>query len=138
MIDQLAITYHAVTVTEMTGGAIKTLLEDVADNRFNPDLYYQQGGDMVRAGGLGYRCAPLAAMGARISELRLKGKPLEADKRYKVAGWASVAEGVRGEPIWDVVETWLRDRKVVAPRVPSRPTLLGVQGNPGIDAGAQP
>ena len=132
MMDQLAITYPAVTVTEMSGATIKTILEDVADNLFNPDPYYQQGGDMVRVGGLEYTCTPLAAAGARISGMRLKGQAIEADKTYRVAGWASVNEGVKGEPIWDVVETWLRDQKTIQPRRLNRPTLVGVQGNAGL------
>jgi sulfur-oxidizing protein SoxB len=136
LMNQLAITYPQTTVNEMTGAAIKDVLEDVADNLFNPDPYYQQGGDMVRVGGLEYRCAPLAAAGARISSMRLRGRPLEADRLYKVGGWAPVAEGVRGEPIWDVVEAWLRGRPAVGRRRPSQPGLLGVDGNPGLDAAA--
>jgi len=134
MMDQLAITYPATTVTEMSGATIKTILEDVADNLFNPDPYYQQGGDMVRVGGLEYSCTPNAKAGARISDLRLKGRAVEADKTYRVAGWASVNEGVTGEPIWDVVETWLRDQKTIQARRLNRPALVGVQGNPGLDA----
>jgi len=133
MMDQLAITYPAATVTEMTGETIKTILEDVADNLFNPDPYYQQGGDMVRTGGLSYTCTPTAKAGARISDMRLKGAPIAADKTYRVGGWASVNEGVTGEPIWDVVETWLRDQKVVKERALNRPALAGVQGNAGLE-----
>jgi sulfur-oxidizing protein SoxB len=134
MMDQLAITYPFATVTEMSGATIKTILEDVADNLFNPDPYYQQGGDMVRVGGLEYTCAPGAAAGARISGLRLRGTPLEADRLYKVGGWAPVAEGARGEPIWEVVETWLRSQRTAQVRRPYRPALLGVEGNPGLGA----
>ena len=136
MMDQLAITYPTTTVTEMSGETIKVILEDVCDNLFNPDPYYQQGGDMVRVGGLEYTCTPGEKAGARISAMRLNGKPIEAAKTYKVAGWAPVAEGAKGEPIWDVVETYLRDRKVVAPRRLNRPTLVGVDGNPGLGAPA--
>ena len=132
MMDQLAITYPATTVTEMSGQTIKTILEDVADNLFNPDPYYQQGGDMVRVGGLDYTCAPNAKAGARISAMRLKGKAIEADTIYRVAGWASVNEGAKGEPIWEVVETWLRDQKTIKPRQLNRPVLVGVQGNAGL------
>jgi sulfur-oxidizing protein SoxB len=71
-------------------------------------------------------------MGQRISDLRLAGLPLEADKRYRVAGWAPVAEGATGEPVWDVVERWLRERKVVSPLQPNLPKLVGTAGNPGI------
>ena len=132
MMDQLAITYPHTTLTEMSGATIKTILEDVADNLFNPDPYYQQGGDMVRVGGLEYTCTPAAKAGSRISAMRLGGKLLDADKTYKVGGWAPVAEGAKGEPIWDVVEAYLRDRKVIAPPRLNQPALVGVAGDPGI------
>ena len=136
MMDQLAITYPATNVTEMSGETIKTILEDVADNLFNPDPYYQQGGDMVRVGGLEYTCTPKAKAGARISDMSLNGKAIEAGKTYRVAGWASVTEGATGAPIWDVVETWLRDQKTIKPRALNRPKLIGVQGNAGLDLSA--
>ena len=123
LMDQLAITYPTSTLTEMSGQTLKTVLEDVADNLFNPDPYYQQGGDMVRVGGLRYRCTPGARIGERITEMRLNGRPIEADRIYRVAGWAPVAEGATGEPIWDVVETWLRAHQRVAPRQPLQPSL---------------
>ena len=137
MMDQLAITYPYTTVTPMTGTMIKTILEDVADNLFNPDPYYQQGGDMVRVGGLVYTLTPAAAMGSRISDMRLAGKPLEADKTYKVAGWAPVAEEAKrsgAKPIWDLVESWLAARPGgrVTPRRINSPRLVGVEGNPGL------
>ena len=132
MMDQLAITYPQTTLTEMSGETIKTILEDVADNLFNPDPYYQQGGDMVRVGGLEYTCAPNQKAGSRISDMRLKGKPIEADKLYKVGGWAPVAEGAKGQPIWDVVEAYLRDQKVVKPRQLNAPKLVDMAGNPGL------
>ncbi|MES3014175.1 MAG: thiosulfohydrolase SoxB [Pseudomonadota bacterium] len=132
MMDQLAITYPASTLTNLSGATLKTILEDVADNLFNPDPYYQQGGDMVRVGGLEYTCSPNEKAGARISNLRLKGVAVAADKTYKVAGWAPVAEGATGEPIWNVVETWLRDQKVVKSKRPTQPALVGMQGNPGL------
>ena len=132
LLDQTAITYPAVTLNELTGTQIKAVLEDVCDNLFNPDPYLQQGGDMVRVGGLTYACKPVAKIGARISDLRLAGKPLSADKTYKVAGWASVTEGVSGEPVWDVVARHLRDKKTVRPVKLNRPRLIGVRGNPGI------
>ena len=141
LMDMTAITYPYTTLTEMTGATIKTILEDVADNLFNPDPYYQQGGDMVRVGGLQYRCNPTAAMGGRIDEMRLNGKPIEADRTYKVAGWAPVSEEAAktgGKPIWDVVEPWLKAKgtggklaKVPAPQL-NTPALVGMQGNPGI------
>jgi S-sulfosulfanyl-L-cysteine sulfohydrolase len=137
MMDQLAITYPHTTLNTMTGSAIKAVLEDVADNLFNPDPYYQQGGDMVRVGGLQYSIAPTAAMGSRISDMRLGGLPVEADKNYKVAGWAPVAEEARtagSKPVWDVVESWLKQQSGghVAARRINTPTLLGVDGNQGL------
>ncbi|MDB5824312.1 MAG: soxB [Herminiimonas sp.] len=132
LMDQTATTYSTSTLTEMTGATIKTVMEDVADNLFNPDPYYQQGGDMVRVGGMSYTIEPNAKMGSRIQDMRLNGKPLSADKTYKVAGWAPVAEGVKGEPVWDVVAEWLRTKKVVSPRKLNTPLVKGMQGNPGI------
>jgi sulfur-oxidizing protein SoxB len=132
LMDQTAITYPQSTLTQMTGAQIKGILEDVGDNLFNPDPYYQQGGDMVRVGGMSYTCDPAAAMGSRIQDMRIRGKPIAADKTYKVAGWASVGENVQGEPIWDVVAKWLRARKTVTPRRLESPRLVGLDGNPGI------
>jgi sulfur-oxidizing protein SoxB len=139
MMDQLAITYPYATVTEMSGEMIKTILEDVAGNLFNPDPYYQQGGDMVRVGGLAYTCTPQEAMGKRIADMRLNGKPIAADKKYKVAGWAPVAEDARHtpgtKPVWEVVEPWLKAQGGhVKPRQLNTPLLKGVQNNPGIMA----
>jgi sulfur-oxidizing protein SoxB len=132
VMDQTAITYPYSTLTDMSGEMIKNVLEDVCDNLFNADPYKQQGGDMVRVGGMSYACDPNAAMGSRIQDMRLDGKPIEAARTYKVAGWAPVAEGATGEPIWDVVTKWLRDKKVVTPRKLNEPRLIGVAGNPGI------
>ena len=123
VMDQTAITYPAVAVNEFTGARIKEILEDVGDNLFNPDPYLQQGGDMVRVGGMTYACDPRAAIGARISDMRMNGVPMQADKTYKVAGWASVAEGVSGEPVWDVVARYLRDRKTIPPLAANLPRL---------------
>ena len=138
MMDQLAITYPRTTLTEMSGETIKTILEDVCDNLFNPDPYYQQGGDMVRVGGLEYTCTPGEKAGSRISGMRLKGKAIEADKTYKVGGWAPVAEATPSapadEPIWDGVEQYLRDQKVVKPRRLDSPKRVGVASNPGLAA----
>ena len=135
LMDQTAITYPYTTVTEMNGETIKLILEDVADNLFNADPYYQQGGDMVRVGGLQYSCDPSAKMGARIGDMSLRGKPLEAGKTYKVAGWAPVSEAARaagGEPIWEVIARYLRGRKVVKPLQLELPHLKGMDGNAGI------
>ncbi|MBL0091821.1 MAG: thiosulfohydrolase SoxB [Piscinibacter sp.] len=135
MMDQLATTYSYATVTPMSGEMIKTVLEDVADNLFNPDPYYQQGGDMVRVGGLTYAIEPGAKMGARITDMRLDGKAIDAAKTYKVAGWAPVAEEAKNagnKPVWDVVEQWLKAKGRVTPRRINTPRLIGVQGNPGL------
>jgi sulfur-oxidizing protein SoxB len=138
LMDMTATTYSYATVTEMTGETIKTILEDVCDNLFNPDPYYQQGGDMVRVGGLQYTCTPGATMGKRIDDMRLNGQPLDATKKYRVAGWAPVAEesAKAGNPmVWDVVEKWLKSQPgTVAPRALNQPKLVGVQGNPGLEA----
>jgi sulfur-oxidizing protein SoxB len=132
VIDQTAITYPHTVVSEMTGGAIKNLLEDVCDNLFNPDPYYQQGGDMVRVGGMRYRCEPAQKIGHRISNMTLNGRPVEAGRTYKVASWAPVTAGASGEPVWDVVARYLRAKKVVRVLEPNRPALRGVGINPGM------
>jgi len=135
LFDQTAITYPYVTRNELSGETIKTILEDVCDNLFNPDPYYQQGGDMVRVGGLRYTCEPGATMGNRISGMSLNGKPLDASKSYTVAGWAPVAEQARdsgAEPIWDVMARYLRSRKTIRPSTLNVPRLIGVEGNPGL------
>jgi sulfur-oxidizing protein SoxB len=105
-----SMTYPNAYRTEMTGEFIHTILEDVGDNLFNPDPYYQQGGDMVRIGGMGYRIDVSKPMGSRISDMTLlkTGEAIAPDKTYVVAGWASVNEGTEGPPIWDVVESHIR------------------------------
>jgi sulfur-oxidizing protein SoxB len=116
----------------MTGGQIKDILEDVCDNLFNADPYHQQGGDMVRVGGMAYTCAPAEAIGKRISELKLdNGRPIEAGKNYKVAGWASVNEQT-GAPVWDVLAKHLRAGKASARPAVDSVTLKDVGDNPGI------
>ena len=135
LLAQTAITYPYVTVSELSGEAIKAILEDVADNVFNPDPYYQQGGDMVRVGGLRYACEPSASVGQRISAMSLDGKPVDAARKYKVVGWAPVSEDAReggGEPIWDVMARYLRARRTIAAPALNAPKLLGVDGNPGL------
>jgi len=131
VLSETAISYPETYAQAMTGSQIKDVLEDVCDNLFNPDPYYQQGGDMVRVGGLSYTCSPNESIGKRISDLRLdSGSPLQAGKSYKVAGWASVNEQ-KGAPVWDVVANYLRAAKLPAMRT-SRVILQGVEGNPGI------
>jgi sulfur-oxidizing protein SoxB len=134
LMDLTAITYPYTTVGELTGETIKTVLEDVADNLFNPDPYYQQGGDMVRVGGLRYAIDPDAKAGERIRGMELGGVPIEAGKRYKVAGWAPVSEEARaagGEPVWDVVSRYLKARRTIAPVRVNRPAIDGVTRDPG-------
>ncbi|MEX2197755.1 MAG: thiosulfohydrolase SoxB, partial [Burkholderiales bacterium] len=125
LMDQTAITYPQATLNELTGAQVKEILEDIADNSFNPDPYRQQGGDMVRVGGMTYACNPGAAVGARISDMRLAGRPIEAGKRYKVAGWAPVAEGASGEPVWELAARYLRAKRSIAPLEAAAPRLTG-------------
>ena len=130
-----AITYPETYVQNMTGAQIKAIMEDVADNLFNPDPYLQQGGDMVRVGGLDYACAPNEAAGKRISDMVLNdGTPVEADKTYRVAGWASV-NLQQGDPVTGAVEQYLKANRNLTIRRPNRVTLKGVANNPGIIGG---
>jgi S-sulfosulfanyl-L-cysteine sulfohydrolase len=131
VLSETAITYPQTYVQPMTGGQIKDILEDVCDNLFNADPYYQQGGDMVRVGGFGYTCTPAESVGRRISDLKLdNGRPLEAGKRYKVAGWASV-NAQQGKPVWDVFVRHLRSGKMPEQHG-AGVALRGVDDNPGI------
>jgi sulfur-oxidizing protein SoxB len=133
LMDQTAMTYPETYVRDMQGSELKMILESVADNLFHPDPYYQQGGDMVRVGGLSYSCDPGRPMGERISNLSLQdGTPLSADKTYKVAGWATVAAKAAGPPIWEVVAEYLRDQKVVRVDKLETPELLNIAGNQGL------
>lgn len=131
VLSETAINYGETYVQKLTGAQIKDALEDTCDNLFNPDPYYQQGGDMVRVGGFTYACGPAEGIGRRISDLKLDdGRAIEAGKNYKVASWASVNEQ-RGVPVWDVLARHLGSGK---PRnmQGSSVTLKGVDGNPGI------
>jgi sulfur-oxidizing protein SoxB len=131
VLAETAVTYPETYVQNMTGGQIKDILEDVCDNLFNADPYYQQGGDMVRIGGMAYACAPAEGVGRRISDLKLdNGRPVEAGKSYKVAGWASVNEQ-KGMPVWDVFAKHLRAGKT-SRHSGDGITLTGVADNPGI------
>jgi sulfur-oxidizing protein SoxB len=122
-----AMSYPACYRTRMTGAQIAAMLEDIADNLFNPDPYYQQGGDMVRLGGLAYAIDVSAPMGSRISDLTLTdtGERLDPARSYTVGGWASIAEGVEGPPIWEVVEAHVRDRGTIVPRHEIAVTVRG-------------
>lgn len=133
LLNQTCITYPETYRREMTGTEIKAILEDVGDNLFNPDPYVQQGGDMVRVGGLNYVCDPTERIGKRIQDLTLDGgAKVEADKRYVVAGWATVGSQAPGRPIWEVCADYLRDKKVIKVAKLNIPKLKHVQGNLGI------
>ncbi len=133
VMDQTCITYPETYVNEMTGETIKLILEDVADNLFNPDPYYQQGGDMVRLGGMDYVLDPTGDAGKRISNMQLDdGTPIEASKNYKVAGWATVGSVSPGAPIWEVVANYLRRVKTAHIDKLNTPKLKNVGNNPGI------
>ena len=133
LMDQTAMTYPETYVRDMKGSELKMILESVADNLFHPDPYYQQGGDMVRVGGLSYSCDPGQQIGKRIGNLSLvDGSTLDANKTYKVGGWATVAAKAPGPPIWDVVAEYLRDQKVIRIDQAETPRLINVAGNPGL------
>ena len=122
-----SMTYPNAYRTEMTGEFIHVILEDVADNLFNPDPYYQQGGDMVRIGGMGYRIDVTKPQGERITDMTLlkTGEAIDPAKTYVVAGWASVNEGTEGPPIWDVVEAHIRQMGTVATTPNTSVTVVG-------------
>jgi sulfur-oxidizing protein SoxB len=131
VLAETAITYPESYVQNLTGRELKDTLEDVCDNLFNPDPYHQQGGDMVRAGGLIYTCTPSETIGRRISDLKLRnGRSIEPGKRYKVAGWASVNVQL-GIPIWDVLAKYLGAGKALDTPADGV-ALRGVAGNPGM------
>ncbi len=113
---QTSITYPNAYRQQMSGELLKTILEDVADNLFNPDPYYQQGGDMVRVGGMGYRIDINKPIGSRISEMTLlkTGEAIDANKDYTVSGWASVNEGTEGPPVYDVVTGYIEKKKTIS------------------------
>ncbi|MGY8871820.1 MAG: thiosulfohydrolase SoxB [Pseudomonadales bacterium] len=133
VLDQTCLTYPETYVREMKGSELKLILEDVADNLFNPEPYLQSGGDMVRVGGFDYVCDPAETIGRRISEMTLdNGEKVDADKSYKVSGWATVGARSEGADIWDVVAEYLKDRKVASIDKLNTPKLKNVAGNPGI------
>ena len=135
VMDQTCITYPETYRREMKGSDLKAILEDVCDNLFNADPYYQQGGDMVRVGGLDYVCDPNQGFGKRITDMALDdGTKIEADKSYMVAGWATVGSQSPGRPIWEVVADYLRDQKTIKIKKLNTPKLVGVGGNPGLSS----
>ena len=132
--DQTGMTYpETYRNPNVTGAEIKLVLEDVSDNLFNSDPYYQQGGDMVRLGGMNYVCDPLAKAGHRISDMTLDdGTKIDAKKNYVVTGWATVNSKAPGRPVWDVVADYLRREKVARIRRLNTPKLKNVKGNKGL------
>jgi len=133
VMTQTAITYPTATFNKFTGTQVKEILEDVADNLFNEDPYYQQGGDMVRVGGLKFSIDPTKTIGNRIDDMELRGKKLDANKTYSVAGWASVARPLEGKPIWEVVEDYLLQHKTVQVKEVNVPKIKGIQNNLGLE-----
>jgi len=131
LMEQTAITYPDTSVAQMTGAEIKQHLEKLCDKIFSDDPYQHQGGDMVRTGGLVYACEPAAKINSRISDMSLNGKPLHADKSYKVARWGVGSVQAEGEPVWDVVEQYLKSEATVKHHTPNVPRLIGVELNPG-------
>lgn len=124
LLTQTAITYGATTLNQVTGEQIKVILEDVADNLYNEDPYYQQGGDMVRTGGLKYSIDIHQKQGKRIGDMELGGKPIDPARKYKIAGWASVNPQPDDKPrVWDVVADYMRDKKVIAQTEPNVPKM---------------
>ena len=134
LMSQTAMTYPETYARDMSGKDIKDILEDVADNLFNEDPFYQQGGDMVRTGGISYRIDPKAKMGERVTDIVLTktGKKIDASKSYKVAGWSTVGAKSDGEPVWETVETYLKNVKHISNIKVDTPDIIGVAGNPGI------
>ena len=134
LMNQTSMTYPETYVREVKGSDLHVILEDVADNLFNADPFLQQGGDMVRTGGLSYRIDPMQKMGKRITNLQLtSGKQIEANKTYKLAGWSTVGSKSTGEPIWDTVATYLTHNKHIKNIKLETPDIIGVKDNPGID-----
>jgi len=133
LMDQTAITYPTATLSDLTGAQIMQIMEDIADNLFHEDPYYQQGGDMVRVGKMTYAMDLTQKHGKRITDVEIGGKKLDLKRKYKVAGWASVQENPAGtRPVWDVVAEWLKSKKTVKIDQAYMPKLKGVSGNPGI------
>ena len=134
LMNQTSMTYPETYIREVKGSDLHVILEDVADNLFNADPFLQQGGDMVRTGGLSYRIDPMQKMGKRITNLELtNGMTIEANKIYKLAGWSTVGSQSEGEPIWDTVSTYLGEHKHIKNLKLETPDIIGVKENPGID-----
>jgi sulfur-oxidizing protein SoxB len=133
VLDQTCMTYPETYARDMKGSDLKAILEDVSDNLFNKDPYYQQGGDMVRLGGMDYSCEPTEEFGKRIDNMTLdNGKKIEANKTYRVAGWATVGSKAPGEPIWDTVAKYMLDQKIINIKKLNTPKLINIGKNPGL------
>lgn len=132
LMSQTAITYPEVRRMTLTGAEIKDILEDIADNRFNPDPYMQQGGDMVRIGGLHYTIDPTMPKGRRIQSMQLNNSYVHSRKKYVVGAWAGMEKQEKGKPIWDVVAEYLQDQKTVKTVKLNTPKLKNVAGNKGV------
>ncbi len=134
VLDQTCMTYPETYRREISGKNLKLILEDVCDNLFNPNPYYQQGGDMVRVGGMNYTCKPNESIGQRIHNMTLEnGKMIEDEKNYVVAGWATVNEKAPGPPVWDQVASFIKNQDRIRIDTLNSPKLVGVENNPGID-----
>ncbi len=134
LMTQTSMTYPETYVRDVKGSDLHLILEDVADNLFNVDPFLQQGGDMVRTGGLSYKIDPQKTIGKRITNLQLtSGVTVEANKMYKLAGWSTVGSKSEGEPIWDTVSTYLGQHKHIKNLKLETPDIIGVKDNPGID-----
>lgn len=134
LMTQTAMTYPETYARDIKGSDIKLILEDVADNLFNEDPFYQQGGDMVRTGGISYKINPTAQIGERITDITLtrNGQKIDPNKSYKVAGWSTVGAQSPGEPVWETVEAYLKNIKHISKLNVDTPDIIGVKGNPGI------
>ena len=133
VLDQTCMTYPETYRTNMTGEQLKLILEDVCDNLFNPNPYYQQGGDMVRLAGMNYTCTPQQNIGQRISDMTLdNGEIIQSHKSYTVSGWATVNNQSSGPPVWEQVADHIRDQKTVSIDKINTPKIIGVENNLGI------
>ena len=126
--SQTSMNYPEVYKTEMTGEMIKNLLEDVCDNIFNPDPFFQQGGDMVRVGGMTYTCSPKKSIGNRISNLELisSGEKIDSSKNYVVGGWGSINPDVKGPAIYNLLENYIRNKKLIKPNYENTVKVKGI------------
>jgi len=134
LMNHTSMTYPETYTREVSGKDIHTILEDVADNLFNKDPFLQQGGDMVRTGGLSYKIDPRKDIGKRITNLHLSsGQQIEANRKYKLAGWSTVGSASTGEPVWETVEKYLGAHKHIKNLKLETPDIIGVKNNPGIE-----